>query len=319
MLLPNIDLAALRLFVQLYRTESVTQAAQLSRMTPSGASRVLSRLRELFDDPLFVRVGITMKATPRARQIYPELVEVLNRLSNLVSPPLSELSFHQKTFRIACYETNVISMLKSAVLQLAEANQHQVVLDIRLVTEDFWKELESGGLDFAILPVTGNRSNYHIERICPDPYVWIVDAAHPLVELQNVRSLVTSDLTAYKIVKLQVLTHSSADDGSCLLLDEETPPRVMVRSSFVMANLGLIRGTTLIAQVPLTVASVVAPLWNLRILGRPEHGVEHPLSIIWHQSKHKDLANQWLRSVIISSVKNLPTLETAPIIAEISG
>lgn len=316
MLLPNIDLAALNFFVHLYRTESLTQAARLSQITPSGASRMLSRLRALLDDPLFIRVGNVMKPTPRARIIYPELIELFSHFTKILSPPLSELNFHQKIFRIACYETNVLSILKTAVLQLIERNNQQMALDIRLVEGDFWKELETGALDFAILPVTGSRSNFHIARICPDSYVWVVDSSHPLVELQKKRVLISNDLKPYKIVKLQVLTHSSADDGSCLLLNEETPPNVMLRSPFVVTNLGLIRGTPLIAQVPLTVASVVSPLWDLQILGRPEHGIEHPLSVIWHQSKNKDLANQWLRSVIISSVKNLPSLEIAPLIKD---
>lgn len=316
MALPNVDFDSLRLFVHIYRTQSLTKAAELSWITPSGASRTLAKLRELFNDPLFIRVGAQMQPTQRARSLYAPVLETLNRFADLVDPPIFAESFHQKTFRIACYETNVLSTLKTAVMNLVNSGNDQVVLDIRLVGESFWKELETGTLDFAILPVTGSRPSFHIERVCPDPYVWVVDQLHPLVALEKERALTRNDIERYKVVKLQVFTHSSADDGSCLLLNEDTPKHVMIRSSFLMANLGLIMGTPLVAQVPLTTAAVMAPQWGLHILGRSEHGVEHPLSIVWHASKEHDPANQWLRSVIISSVKNLPSLELVPVLAD---
>lgn len=312
--LPNIDFDALRLFVQLYRTESLSRAADLSWITPSGASHTLTRLRKLFGDPLFIRHGQGMRPTQRARDIYPLIIDTLNRFADIIDPPPVEPNLRHKTFRIACYETNVITLMRTTVKALENSHSPNTVLDIRLVHDNLWQDLETGVLDFAVLPVTGSREGFHIERICPDPYVYVTDQLHPLLSLQKQRNLSQKDIRQYGIVKLQVPTHSSADDGSCLLFNEDTPEGVRIRSSFVLSNFGLISGTTLIAQVPLTVAVAAAPQWNLQILGRPVHGVEHPLSIIWHESKHKDPASQWLRAVMMSSYRDFPKVENVPLI-----
>lgn len=56
----NIDLNLLVTFSYLYRYRSVSLAAEKSFVSQSAMSHSLSRLRVLFDDPLFERKGHKM-------------------------------------------------------------------------------------------------------------------------------------------------------------------------------------------------------------------------------------------------------------------
>ena len=59
----NIDLNLLKLFACLYRTASVTAAAEELNLSQSACSHALQRLRERLEDELFVRVDKQMLPT----------------------------------------------------------------------------------------------------------------------------------------------------------------------------------------------------------------------------------------------------------------
>jgi DNA-binding transcriptional LysR family regulator len=64
----RIDLNLLIAFEAIYEEGSVTQASERLHLTQSALSHALSRLRELFDDPLFERRGNIIAPTAMARQ-----------------------------------------------------------------------------------------------------------------------------------------------------------------------------------------------------------------------------------------------------------
>jgi LysR family transcriptional activator of mexEF-oprN operon len=64
--LRDVDLNLLVAFEALMQTRSVTRAAQRLRVGQPSASHALKRLRELLDDPLFVRAPAGMTPTPRS-------------------------------------------------------------------------------------------------------------------------------------------------------------------------------------------------------------------------------------------------------------
>ena len=65
---PNrLDLNLLRVFDAILETRSVTVAASTLGLTQSAVSHQLARLRDAFDDPLFVRTTEGTVPTPRGR------------------------------------------------------------------------------------------------------------------------------------------------------------------------------------------------------------------------------------------------------------
>jgi len=87
--LENIDTKLLRVFDEIRRTGSVSAAAERMGMSQSTMSFFLAKLRELFDDPLFVRTTSGMEPTARALElegrVTAALAAVHRRCSNLRS------------------------------------------------------------------------------------------------------------------------------------------------------------------------------------------------------------------------------------------
>ncbi len=84
--LAKIDLNLLLALQVLLEERSVSRAAERLFVTQSAMSKSLGRLRELFDDALFIRSGGEMVPTPRAEQIATELGRVLRGVEGIVLP-----------------------------------------------------------------------------------------------------------------------------------------------------------------------------------------------------------------------------------------
>src|ERR1700748_337932 len=67
--LRSIDLNLLLVFDVLHRTRNTTRAAEQLHLTQPAVSNALKRLRDQFDDVLFVKTATGMQPTPRADDI----------------------------------------------------------------------------------------------------------------------------------------------------------------------------------------------------------------------------------------------------------
>ena len=81
----DVDLNLLKVFDALHRKQSVTQAGDLMGLSQPAMSFALSKLRVLFDDPLFVRTSRGMQPTARALQIAEPVQRVLALVNNELS------------------------------------------------------------------------------------------------------------------------------------------------------------------------------------------------------------------------------------------
>ena len=67
----KLDLDWLGVFIEVYKTQSVSRAALRLGMEQASASIALNKLRLHFADRLFTRTSQGMAPTPRAQAIYP--------------------------------------------------------------------------------------------------------------------------------------------------------------------------------------------------------------------------------------------------------
>src|ERR1041384_3899006 len=84
--LPRVDLNLLIVLEALLLDRHVTNAARRLHSSQPAVSRALSRLRELFEDPLLVRVGADSHPTEKARALLQPLGQLLADARELVAP-----------------------------------------------------------------------------------------------------------------------------------------------------------------------------------------------------------------------------------------
>lgn len=297
----NLDLNTLRLFALIFQTGNLSTAAARAGITTAGASRALARMRKLFADELFVRHSAGMTPTPRANELFPRVLDAIHQLDALTSVSVFEEQTHPQMFRFACYEENVLPMIWPALLDEKGELRNNIGFDLRPMRDNFWADLQSGFLDFVVAPVTGSRPGFHTAPVCRDMYVWVCAHSHPLITIMRHRRLTEKDLQRYRKITMQVPTHSSAVDGSCVDENESVAnPEIFLRTSFYSCGLAMLQGTSLLAMAPLQFVLASQKWLDISILGRPAKGFLHEPCVIWHDCRHNDPGNQWLRSVILS-------------------
>ena len=116
--LSRINLNLLLSLYHLLNERSVTRAASTQHITQPAMSRNLSQLREIFNDPLLVRVGNDMHLTPRAESLWQQLPDLLNQLENLFVPGDFEPAGYQGQFNIAATDYITQELLPPVLAQL---------------------------------------------------------------------------------------------------------------------------------------------------------------------------------------------------------
>src|SRR5260370_10097917 len=74
----KLDGSLLLVFRELSRTRRTTEAARRLGVTQSTVSHALARLRDLFDDPLFVRRPHGLEPTQRALELAPRIDSLID-------------------------------------------------------------------------------------------------------------------------------------------------------------------------------------------------------------------------------------------------
>ena len=83
----RVDLNLYVVFDAIYSEGSITRAASKLNLTQPAVSHALSRLREVYQDALFVRRGNRMVPTPQARSMVQSVREALLQLQTTLTSP----------------------------------------------------------------------------------------------------------------------------------------------------------------------------------------------------------------------------------------
>ncbi len=111
----EIDLNLLPILRVLLEEEHVSRAAERLHLSIPATSRALDRCRRTFNDPLLVRQGRGVVATPRARELVVQLTELLENLEVLRVPvPTFDPKVVRQTFVVRANEA-VVAALGSAL------------------------------------------------------------------------------------------------------------------------------------------------------------------------------------------------------------
>lgn len=293
----DIGLRHLRVLSLLLEVGSITRAAQILDTTQSSVSKILAKLRDHFGDPLFVRVGFSMRPTPKAIALVQPLRELLAasealRTSTLPFDPKSSV----REFSILVTEVGMIQLIPPLMRHLEKQGHGLRLRAIPLDSRQFGAHLESGEADLAFGAFPAAAATLRRQHLYSDTYVSVVRKAHPRMrELSSVDAflrerhiLVTSSSTGHAVHQaLEQILSTALDQG-----------HVQVRvPSFVIAAFVANR-TDSIATMPARLAEYLVDDLQLAIFPTPLTLPRIEISQFWHERVHADRGHRWLRAAI---------------------
>jgi DNA-binding transcriptional LysR family regulator len=147
----QLDLNLLKVLEALYLQQNMTRAAEQLNITPSAVSHAMKRLREVLDDPLFVRQGVQMLPTPVCRRVVPEALGLLTQLRRtLQAIGEFEPELASQTIRLAIHDALEPLFFPQLIQLFAEKAPKLSLLSIKVERDRLPLQLESGQVDFAI-------------------------------------------------------------------------------------------------------------------------------------------------------------------------
>ncbi|WP_454673964.1 LysR family transcriptional regulator [Achromobacter pestifer] len=172
----------MRVFLTVLHERSVTRAAQRLNLTQPAVSYALARLRERFDDPLFVRTATGMQPTPIAFALAGPIERGMNSFAEAVSlrqrfdPATSTRCFRLSMSDIG--EMVFLPLLMERVHALAPRLQIEVV---EIALERLPQALKDGEVDLAIGNLAGlGRHTCHAD-LFSERYACMGRRGHPVL------------------------------------------------------------------------------------------------------------------------------------------
>ena len=289
----RIDLNLLVTLETLLVERNVTKAAARLHLSQPAVSAQLSRLRDVFEDPLLVPAHRGMTPTAKALELLGPLRQALDDLRNTLqthgdfSPAEARL-----TVTIACTD-----YIQAAVIMPLALAARQRAPGVRIAVrhwnpEKLESQLASGEVDIGIATAEPGRSHLRTRHLFDETYVLIGRRDHPRLK---------ANLTVEEFVQLDQVIVSPSGGNFTTPIDD------------ALAVLGHRRNVVISAASFLFVPEIVAAsdlvaLVPRRLLrGQPDRlaRVEIPwlaerfsVSLIWHERSHGHAGQSWVRDLI---------------------
>lgn len=178
--LAGIDVNLLVALDALLTEENVASAARSIGLSPSAMSHALARLRDLLGDPVLVRSGQRMMATPRARAMAGPVRQGLALLSSAVAPPAAfDPAAAREVVRIGAIDFAMNQVLPS-FLEVLRKEAPLVDVAVAGLGPSSFDALRAGELHL-IFAIQRTDSGFESLDVGSEDYVSVVRRGHPVL------------------------------------------------------------------------------------------------------------------------------------------
>jgi DNA-binding transcriptional LysR family regulator len=296
----NVDLGLVRVFLAVYETGSVSAAADRLNVTQPSVSHAISRLRDVFRSPLFVRTGRGMEPTAVATGLYPAFRSGTDIIRSAIGEVLDfDPSQSRRVYRIAMTDLGEIAFLPPIMMALAEKAPGVSIEVASLQIDHVVEWLIKGRVDVAICPARPALSKLKFERIFYERYQCIYRRDHPRL--------------AGKIELLEYLgeTHIAVDEATghgsieAVWRENDISPRVGLRLPSLGVAESIVAATDCIAVVPSRIAKSFEQLGRIRTAELPLSAPQFEVGLHWWDHGHASSEAIWFRSFLKETLCSL--------------
>lgn len=302
----SVDLNLFLIFRAIYQTRSVTLAGEQVHLTQSAVSNALKRLRDRFDDPLFVRGPNGMVPTVMATELIGLVEEGLLRFTQAIEQAQAFDPVHSdRLFRIAINDIGQLVL----VPRLIEAIRAEAP-NVRLQTVDAASAavvrqlLTDGKIDVAIGSWVVDAPGLQTQRLFEETYVALLARDHPL---RGHRLSLAEYLAAEHVT---YRPSGTSDEALQLKLSEQgamTERRVVLTVAHSLGLSSIVARSQLVLTVQARLAqAMIHAREDLRMAELPFAVDPVEIRQTWHARTASDRGSAWLRGMILREFEGLP-------------
>ncbi|WDE12720.1 LysR family transcriptional regulator [Thalassomonas haliotis] len=305
MAIQQVDFKLLQCLQSLLKYNNVSLAADDMNMTQPAMSRALAKLREIFNDPLFVRTGSGMEPTARALSLIQALEATLDQLNQLLASESFIPALCQRNFRL-----HMSSYISQAHLpDIARAFYRaapQAQLEIIDLKEKSLLSESAQNIDIAICSQAMKIPEYFHQSVAGNESMLCYMAqSHPLSD----KPLTLDNYLSYPHIVVSLgggpkipIENQLAKQGRARKIGLRVPHYLGALE--VMSKTDMLFSST--SFVPERFSQ------QFRIMAKPLPFAVDSLEyvIVWPPTVHKDPAHLWMRNLCTNIIRdNLASLK----------
>jgi DNA-binding transcriptional LysR family regulator len=274
---------------------SLTRAAARLNTTQPSLSKALVRLRTHFEDPLLVRDGQIMRATPMGAGMLAPLRELLgaaNGIGNAANGRFDPASSHRK-FRLLLSDVGMVLFLPALTARLAASGPKLKLEAIPLDSHNFEARLASGEADLALGAYAKAPPDLRRQQLYADNYLSVVRQDHP--RKRHLGRIAEFRVAQHIVVTASETGHTAHRMAQEVIEGAVTADHVLLRlPSFIAAAL-VAAETDGVATLPANLARSIKDRLQLATFPPPVKMPPIAVTQYWHARYHQDPGHRWLR------------------------
>lgn len=304
----TVDLNLFLVFRAIYMTQSVTQAGDMLNMTQSAVSNALKRLRDRFEDPLFIRAQSGMVPTPMADELIDLIEEGLRKFTDAIDkahrfdPKQSDRCFRLATTDIG--QLLLMPGLVRATRGLAPSIRFETTGAFS--AEDARDLLMEGKIDVVVGNWAEMGKGFRHEKLCDDSFVVLLSRDH---EIQS------EQLTTEQYLAADHLSYRPSGGSGTTFQVPSIAHGLLVRRKIVLITAyshgleHIVGSSNLLLTIPSRLArSLAEARSDLRIACLPFQVDPIVVLLQWHERFDGDSGNRWLREHVMAAFSQLPAM-----------
>ncbi|WP_297790431.1 LysR family transcriptional regulator [uncultured Marinobacter sp.] len=289
----NQELTLLYVFDAIMTEGSITRAAERLAMTQPAVSNAVSRMRDTWHDPLFVKQGRNIRPTSYARSLWDQIRGPMHDLTNAVNVTRFEPAHARRQFRVAVTDAMLELIWQPLVAELEQQAPGVDLHAVPFTAENALTQLREAHVDLALGMLTEHDRSLRSH--------WLFDSSHTVV-MRHGHPLAGRPLTVDDYVDARHLMVSLSGEVNGFV-DQALGRRGLKRRVAVTVNHfpavpRLLRQSDMIATLPRIATNdtgINEGMWS----------TEAPIAIdplslylIWHTRHDRDPGVIWMRERI---------------------
>jgi hypothetical protein len=293
----QLDLNLLRVLVAIHRTGSVTLAGKALALSQPATSNALARLRDFFEDELFVRAPAGLKPTRLCEQLAPAVMAQLSSMESLVTgheefdPAGSKMHW-----QLSLSDLGEMLFLPELAGELRKQAPEARLANISVAANQVAAALEAREIDLAVGILLPKHRGIRTELLFQEQYVAVASPNWRPSKGRIGPTLTAQQLAeaAFVVASPTATFHGSVEQ---MLTRMKLQHRIVLRARHFGGLPELAMGSDLLSIVPAMYANNLRQRYDFRVWKIPD-APTYEVRMVWHSSTDNDSAHQWMRALV---------------------
>lgn len=285
----------LLVFLKVYETGNLSKSSNSLELTQPGVSLALKRLRDHFENPLFVRTPKGMEPTAFAHALFPSIKRSADSLQESLCFQFNFVAEKSdRVFHLGMSEFGQLLLLPRLLECLSSVAPNVKVL-VSSITSEIENELSEGLVDLALGISYSIKDHFFQQLLIESPYVGLVSKDHPDIG---------DEITRIQYEKIRHITIRNQTSGFYSVNKSIEEMGIYRKFATNLSNYtsvaNILTLTNHFMTTPVRVADVLIRQGQLKKVKLPFELPAMTFKQHWHARQNVDLGNQWLRNLIAS-------------------